>query len=269
MKFGRNATEAASESSRSGGGGQFMRYLKDGDQTMRILQEPDEWTYYWEHFSPAGFSFPCPRSVDDPIEDCPGCSSDNDKMRKVQRRIAFNILHSFNGMEYVDVMKIGSTVADKLENRYKRFGTVTDRDYTITRYKTKSDRYDFEVEGSTPTPVNLRKEDWKDPEELLKLAWDEAFGEVHRQPPPGPSGGTATTANGSRATEPAKRVAIEPTPSAQEEPPFEERSYQESDLRAMEFDQIVALVKSDLGMDPPGGLQHTAEVVDWLMAISS
>ena len=36
-----------------------MKYLKDGDQTLRILQEPDAWKYYWEHFNPSGFPFPC------------------------------------------------------------------------------------------------------------------------------------------------------------------------------------------------------------------
>jgi len=73
VRFGKSKTEAAEEPGR-GGGGDFIRYLKDGSTTFRILQEQDEWVYFWEHFSPAGFSFPCPRSADDPVEMCPGCT---------------------------------------------------------------------------------------------------------------------------------------------------------------------------------------------------
>ena len=49
--------------------------------------------------------------------------SDNEKMKKVSRKIAFNVLDSFNGAEYVNVCKVGPMVADKLENRFKRFDT--------------------------------------------------------------------------------------------------------------------------------------------------
>src|SRR4249919_230048 len=103
MRFGKSKDEAQEEPGRGGGGGDFIKYLKEGNTTFRILQEQEEWKYYWEHFSPEGYSFPCPRDVDDPIEMCPGCSSDNEKMKKVSRKIAFNALHSFNGTEYVDV----------------------------------------------------------------------------------------------------------------------------------------------------------------------
>jgi len=254
MRFGRSAEEAKEEPSRGGGGGQYMRYLKDGDNTFRILQEPDEWKYYWEHFNPAGFSFPCPRAADDPIEDCPGCSSEIEKMKKVNRRIAFNILHSFNGTEYVDVMKVGPTVSEKLENRYKRFGTITDRDYTVTRYKTSADRYDFDVEGGTPSQIDLRKDDWKDVEELLQAAWDDAWGD-------GGTGAQAAAAVPARA-----RVTIAPSPK-QEEPPFEpaEREYKEADLRRMHPEDLLKLINHELDLVPPESLVTSDELTDWLM----
>jgi hypothetical protein len=265
MRFGKSAKEAEVEPGR-GSGGDFIRYLKDGDTTLRILQEPEEWTYWWEHFSPAGFSFPCPRSADDPIEDCPGCSSDNEKMSKVNRKIGFNVLTSWNGQEYVNAFKVGPTVADKLKNRYTRFGTITDRDYTITRYKSSGDRYDFDVDGAQPSPVNLRKEEWKDIEALLVESYEQAWGDgdqgqANRQ-------ATATAAREASVAQKVKAATIAPTKPtpAPEEPPFEEKVYAEADLRAMDLDDLLALVKSNLDVTVPDGMSSSDEVVDWLMA---
>ena len=244
MRFGKSAAEAAEEPGR-GSGGEFIKYLKDGDNTFRILQEPDEWVYYWEHFHPTRYSFPCPREAGDPIEDCPGCSSDNERIKKPSRKIAFNILHSFNGNEYVDAMKIGPMVSEKLENRYKRFGTVTDRDYTVTRFKTAQDRYDFDVEGASPTPVDLHKEDWKDIETMLQKTWDDAWGArwlQHRTEPVAP-----------------RRPTIAPAPAvAQEEPPFEdaEPTFQEADLRQMSHGALLALIKASMGLHPAHHPDH-------------
>lgn len=259
MRFGKSAQEAAQEPSRGGSGG-FLRYLKEGNTTIRILQEPDEWVYYWEHFSPAGFSFPCPRKPEDPIEDCPGCASDNDKMKKVSRKIAFNVLHSFNGTEYVDGFKIGPMVAEKLDNRFKRLGTITDRNYTISKYKTSQDRWDFDVDGEQPTPIDLRKEDWKDIEGLLQQAWDDAWGDPNQ---------AAANRQASEVPAAPKRPTIAPAPK-QEEPPFEEeKAYNEADLRRMDHAALVALIKTEMKMTPPVTLVTTDSVVDWLMELQS
>jgi hypothetical protein len=180
-------------------------------------------------------------------------------MKKVNRRIAFNVLTSFNGVEYVNAMKIGPMVSDKLDNRYKRFGTVTDRDYTITKYKSSGDRWDFDVEGSTPTPVDLRKEDWKDIEALLQQAWDDAWGD--------PSQAAANK----QATEAPKRPTIAATPKPQpEEPPFEEeKAYNEADLRSMDHTALVHLIEHEMKMVPPSTLETSDAVVDWLMELQS
>jgi hypothetical protein len=109
MRFSKSAEEAEKDT-RTSAGGSFIKYLKDGDQTLRILQEPDEWRYYWEHFNPSGFPFPCSNE-----SDCPGCNSDLEKMKKVQRRAAFN---AWDG-QYHNVWKIPNTVAEKLKVRYR------------------------------------------------------------------------------------------------------------------------------------------------------
>jgi hypothetical protein len=266
MKFGRSAQEAAQEPSRSGGSGDFIRYLKEGSTTLRILQEPEEWLYYWEHFSPGGFSFPCPRGVDDPKDDCPGCSSDNEKMSKVSRKIAFNVLTSFNGTEYVNGFKIGPMVGEKLENRFKRLGTLTDRNYTITKYKTSQDRWDFDVEGDTPTPVDLRKEEWKDIEALLAQSYDDAWGDPS-QAQANLRASNQPVATTQEVNSSPKRPTIAPAPK-QEEPPFEQ-TYQESDLRAMDRDTLVNLIQTDMKMVAPSTLRTSDAIVDWLMELQS
>lgn len=249
MRFGKSAAEAAEEPSRGGaGGGDWIRYLKEGDTTFRILEDPDDWTYYWEHFSPSGFSFPCNSE-----DDCPGCSSENEKMSKVNRRIAFNALQSWQGNDYVNVYKIGPMVGDKLENRYKRLDTLTDRDYTITKYKTNGDRWDFDVEGGIPTPVDFSKYDLKDIESMLMEQWEEHWG----------GGATGHPAE----TKPARRATIAPA-QQQEDPPFEEEKvYQEADLRQMDLQGLRDLLQSDMKLTPPVTLDTPDEVVDWLMEL--
>ena len=261
MRFGKSKEEAAQEPSRPGSGGDFIRYLKDGATTLRILQEQDEWKYYWEHFSPAGFSFPCSGE-----DDCPGCTSDNDKMKKASRKIAFNALNSFNGIEYVNVWKVGTTVADKLENRIKRFDTITDRDYTITRYKSSGDRWDFDVEGSTPTPIDLRKDEWKDIEAMLQQAWDDAWG----NPEIAEANRWAAESAPQEKGEPARaRVTIAPSPKQDEEPPFEEKVVQEADLRKMDYEVLLKLIKAEMDLEPPPTLVTTDAVVDWMLDLQS
>jgi hypothetical protein len=251
MTFGKSKTEADQEPSRGGGGGDFIRYLKDDPVTMRILQEQSEWKYYWEHYDQGKqVSYPCPRSATDPIEMCQGCSSDNERTAKVSRKIAFNALTSFNGVEYVNVWKVGPMVADKLENRIKRWDTITDRDYTLSRYKGSGDRWDFDVEGGTPVAIDLHKEEWKDIEALLQQAWDDVWGE----------GGSV------QREEEVFRPRATIAPAAQsEEPPFEPKVYQETDLRAMDYEHLVMVVKEQMGETPPSTLTTTNQVVDWLM----
>lgn len=248
MRFGKSKEEAEKEPSRGGGGGDFIKYLMEGSTTFRIAQEPQDWCYYWEHFSPEGFSFACNNE-----EDCPGCTSENEKMKKVSRKIAFNVLQSWQGTDYVNVYKIGPMVGDKLENRYKRLDTLTDRDYTITKYKTNGDRWDFDVEGGIPTPVDFSKYDLKDIESMLMEQWEEHWG----------GGATGHPAE----TKPARRATIAPA-QQQEDPPFEEEKvYQEADLRQMDLQGLRDLLQSDMKLTPPVTLDTPDEVVDWLMEL--
>jgi hypothetical protein len=240
--------------------------MRDEPITMRILQEPDEWVHFWEHFPPVGPGFPCNNEPD-----CPGCTSTNEKTKKPSKKVGFNMLHSFNGQEYVDAFKIGPMVADKLENRFKRLGTITDRDYTLTRYKTKQDRYDFDVEAGQVAPVDLHKAEWKDIESMLADAWNDVWGDT---PQAQARAQVVQSAPEETPAAPAPRrpvIAPTTTPVAQDEPPFEgaEIEYKEADLRAMSHGALLALIKSSMQLEPPASLITTNSVVDWLMEISS
>ena len=245
MRFGKSKEEAEREPNRAGGGGgDFIKYLQEGDTTFRIMDEPNEWAYYWEHFSPEGFSFAC-----NDEDDCPGCTSDSEKMKKVSRKIAFNVLQSYQGRDYVNVYKVGPMVTEKLENRYQRLDTLKDRDYTIRKYKTSADRWDFDVEGNTPTPVDFSQYEKKNVEKMLLEQWQEHWGGGQPQP--------------------ARRATIAPKVQP-EEPPFEqEKVYKEADLRSMDLPGLQTLLKDDMGLTPPATLESTDAVVNWLMELQS
>jgi hypothetical protein len=149
-----------------------MRYPKDGTFKFRVLQEPKDWVYFWEHYPPVGFPFPCTNDR----KTCPGCISDNEKMKKPSRKVAFNALEG----EYVNVWKIPPLLADKLKLRFDRFGTVTDRDYSFTRYKTSGDKTEYDVEGEAPREIDLSKFELKEIEPMLVESYNEVWGDSQK-----------------------------------------------------------------------------------------
>ena len=83
MRFGKSAAEAAEEPGRGGSGGDFIRYLKDGDTHVPHPAGARRVDLLLGALHPGGVLLPVPTGRDDPIEDCPGCSVDNEKMKKV------------------------------------------------------------------------------------------------------------------------------------------------------------------------------------------
>ena len=82
MKFG----QQYNQEEESTGSSDFLRYFKKDrpETTFRVLQEPEEWIDYWEHFNPGGYPFPCTRDK----QNCPGCKSANEKMKKANLPIS-------------------------------------------------------------------------------------------------------------------------------------------------------------------------------------
>lgn len=243
MKFGKSAEEAEAEAVERGVGGAFMRYVKDGDTILRVLDEPDDWKYYWEHYNPDGYPYPC-NSED--RANCPGCQSDNEKVSKASRKIAFN---AWDG-QYANIWKVSKTVADKLKMRYERLGTVRDRDYLLTRYKKDNGFYDYEVEGQEKIPFDDTSIEKQDPEDLLQKMWDDAWGDSPKVP-------AKKTASPQDTSKKAGKVvtASEPSPK-----------YNEADLRKMDPWDLVSLCHKEGFGQPPKEVAETSDkLVDWML----
>jgi hypothetical protein len=262
MKFDMTAEEMAEVN--TGGGTSFFRYLKDGDNEFRIAQEPSEWVRYLEHYNPNGYPFPCSRQPD-----CNGCTSDNVKMQGVSKRVAFNVIEG----EYNNVWKIPVTVADKLENRHQRIGTITDRTYRITRLKTGSGdkaRYDFDVEGmdKVDSPIDTTK--FHDIQKMLQEAWDEAWGTSSKVQATVSNAAQAQSETDLRAKIEANREAV--TRQLQPaDPPSEpeEQVVNAADLRALDLWDLAALaVKEGFGK-PPTTVTTPDEMVDWMISVQT
>lgn len=267
MKFGSSAQEAEKEAPRGGDSDAlFMRYLKDGDQTFRILNEPSEWLYYWEHFNPGGFPFPCNSEERDK---CPGCQSDNPKMVKASRRVAVN---AWDG-QYQNVWKIPKTVADKLKNRFERLGTITDRDYTFTRIKTGTGdnaRYDYDLEGGEKVATDWTPADMIDPEILLAAAYEEAWGDSSTV-----RAAVGTTATSPRGEAVRRQLAAVIQPK---DPPSEPEAEQDAQAKGegvTEITEIQLRKKTPAALrklcetegygKPPAYLKNSDGIVDWMV----
>lgn len=283
MKFGKSTEEFQKEPVSSGsGGGNFMKYIKDGDNFFHVIDEPSKWSWYWEHYNPTGYPYPCSGERDT----CPGCTSDNIKVSKASRRVAFN---AYDG-EYTNVWKVPKTVGEKLLNRFERIGTITDRPYIVTRMKS-GDKYDFDLEGQDKQPLpESAIEHRRDPEELLQQAWTEAWGGTDS---PKVQAVTAATvkqeeiANDTRAKlqvareETAAEVAqiMETKPESTfvatpegKQPPFEgaqEKVISEATLREMDPDTLRNLCGEEGFGKPPASLTSSDAIVDWMLELSS
>lgn len=249
MRFGKNAEEAKAEPPR-GGSVSFMKYCKEGDNLVRILDEPDKWIWYWEHFNPGGYPFPCTNDRDT----CPGCTSDVEKMRKASRKIAFN---AHDG-EYTNVWKVPKTVADKLEARAERIGTIRDRDYILRQIVTKTGKnttYDYDVDGQEKEPFDFAavEEFMRDPEELLAEAYEEAWGDDAK---------VRETKVRAKDTEETTKVKAKIQRS---QPKVEDKIYSEEELRKMDVWDLAALCKNEGLGAIPKNMETSDDIVDWML----
>jgi len=167
VKFGKNYDEFRKE---SGGNSDFLRALKEGDTEVVFLTETEEWVGYYEHYDPRpnGFSFPCTQE-----EDCPGCVSKLDKMRSKGRKVAIPVVVD---SQWVNVIKLPKKFAERLAKRGERFGTMKDREFTLTRTGLGQDT-DYDVETGPKTTVDYEQFKVPNIEQMLQSAWDQAWGE--------------------------------------------------------------------------------------------
>lgn len=276
MKFGKSAAEVAEEPPRGEGGSSFIRYLRQGDNTFRILQDPDEWIYYWEHFNPGGFAFPCTNDR----ASCPGCTSKVDKMKGATRMAVFHGLVSMNDVEYVNVYKVPSNrVGDLLKNRFDRNGTLTDRDYTITKIKLDNGNVAWDIEGTNLTPINVAeyKDQFKDIEQMLADAYEQSWGDPVVSRETEQRAADASTEDKVRSQVAAQKASLQKEFGVEQTPPPSEPEVEsapvtegedtisESDLRKMTAEDLKTFCEANGWGPPPPRLKKVDSIVDWMM----
>lgn len=254
MRFGQSTAEQEAAVATSGGSGDYMKYLRKGDNTFQIVDEYEKWTWFWEHYNPGGFPFPCTGDRDK----CPGCTSSNEKMQRASRRACFNAINrGTDGNLYASVWKVPKTVAEKLKNRYDRLGTITDRPYRVTQLKNADGRYDYDIEAEPEATINMAEVvgDYRDPEEMLVEAYEQSWG----------SSGAVQRARQPDVHDQAARARKPSIKRSEPEPEPEEKVYSEAELRAMDTFAILDLCRKEGLGDVPDEAKTTDQIVDWML----
>lgn len=260
MKFGQSTAEHEAAVASSGGeGGDYIRYMRKGDNIIQIVDEYPQWIWYWEHYNPGGYPFPCTGERDT----CPGCTSNIEKMKKANKRACFNAVHTYEGQSYVNVWKVPKTVAEKLKNRYDRNGTIVDRPYMITQIRNEGGT-EYDIEGEMPVALDWEaiKAKRKDPEALLAAAYEDAWGDPSKAAETSAKAAAAAREDDlqTKVSDARSRLAVKRDVPAEPEP-----TYSESDLRKMDpFNLLDLCVKEGLG-DPPAEAKTADQIVDWML----
>jgi len=166
MRFGQRKEEAPEV----GGDGLYLRNFKDGDTTVRFLEEVNDWIEFREHYTRDRRSFPCTRE-----EDCPGCTSDDDEVKQTSRKYAVNLQVVRGNGSYVAPHRIPVGVMKKMETRSERNeGTILSRDFIIMRSgKSFDTEYDVEADDKYEVNIKALRKEGLDIEEVLQAAFDE------------------------------------------------------------------------------------------------
>lgn len=252
MKFGTRAEEAPKQDTSGGGGGRWMKTLKEGETRMRFLMETKDWIKYWEHYNPmpGGFPFPCTGDK----STCPGCTSGIEKMEKASPKYAVNAKVG----DYVDIYKFPAKFYNRMDIRAERNdGTITDRDFIVTRIG-KDTSTDYDVDMMMPSQLDKQNLVVHDVEQALADAFKEAWPDFD------PDAQTKQT----KVKDPEPNKPEEKIPDkavVKEEPAPAEKEVTEAELRAMSYDDLKELCKNE-GIDAPfNELETPGEIVDWML----
>jgi len=147
MKFGKKYSEVQEEQS----SGSYLRNFKQGESTVRFLEEIGDWIAFREHYTEDGKSFPC--LEDDKIH-CPGCTSESEKVSKSSRKYACYVYRK--DWDAVVPYRIPVTLARRMTTRSERNdGTITNRDFTVIRSGKGLDT-DYDVEHDEKYAVDTQ-----------------------------------------------------------------------------------------------------------------
>ena len=166
MFFGVRKAEAPISQGRSA-----INWFGKEDTRIRFLEEMDDWTKIFQHFSnSARTSYPCTGDQDT----CPGCNSDDEREAKASCRFIAMALDITSG--YANLYSVPVSLITPLE-RYsdKDGGTIMARDYTVVQYK-EDGFTKYAVEKEEREKINLDKFVLKDHQKALNEQYQTAWG---------------------------------------------------------------------------------------------
>jgi hypothetical protein len=149
---------------KGGGGNAWIKFIpKNGSMNVRFIQEPEEWVNYVEHFDTTiRRSYPC-----NGTQTCPGCLSEE---RKSNRYLANAVDVD---TDRVIPLQMPKDLANRLVARYERNGTLTDRDFELSRSGEGLDTI-YDLDAGSQDRKNIAK---YTPLDLLKVL-DDSYNDV-------------------------------------------------------------------------------------------
>lgn len=270
----------------SSGGDWIHRFAKPGTYRLRFLEEFEDWTVYWEHFSAdKKTTYPCTANTVAEKKSCKGCTSPSEKEAKPSKKFLVNavqITGKDDEQGYAHLWKMPHhSLKAAFELNRDKYSTLTDRDYLIIRTDDGSGvSYMLDREDKQPMDLSVYakqdhqaalmqeyQEAW-DPEarqakedrrEAAKNKRDEAPKEEPEAKPAVeeevPDALLSAEERAAKAAKPKLSLAKEPEPE-----PEEEVEITPSSIRGMKAEGILALFEQ-AGLDLPEGIDKSDQFV--------
>lgn len=275
MQFGvKAAVEPEYDPDAQPSSGSFIKYFKDQKTTLRFLDEIDDWTSVWMHFSPSkNREYPCTGNK----AECPGCNAENEREAKGSKRYITNALNPESG--FVDLYKIPMSLKTDFDRQADRFGTIRDRDYSIFKDKVNGKtEYSMDREEKVDLDLSQHEEYIKDHQEALSEAFREVWGALPDEPDyvaPDFLGNDGFTRSGylpsikkEETVLPKREIPVDPpTKPAAQRHEEQQEEMTEAQLRAMEFEELIEVFKR--AEVPVPSFTDKNDLVDQLIAALS
>lgn len=254
MRFGQKFDRERSTSSDNV---DFIRAFKDGETTVRFLQELEDWTEYYECYNEGTKRY----------YPSPGKGSKYAGERASRRFLVSCLVDGRVGL-----YKVPTTLMDRLIRRSDKNGTITDRDYVIIREgKGLNTSYDIETGERAKIDLSAFSDQMKSHSAALKDAFIEAWGQEAYDEV---EDGEDKESRSSRSERPAKRTRSEEDedddppskPQPEKESPAEddEEVLSEEDIRSMSKRELIALA-GRAGIDEIDTDLSAAELADFII----
>jgi cold shock CspA family protein len=215
---------------------QYGRFLyisnQNPEKTIRLLTEPDQWEMYDRHWWDGGEKHPCTG------EGCVSCETD----QALADCLFFPVLEidsdTGKGKRIMLYEPPKSVLNDLVKVHYKRRGTLTDRDYTISRTGSgkNNTRYTVSNEDKKKRETEIKKAEKSDPVDIdveMQALLDKHLRSLNKVDDDGDDDDDTTTSDG----------AAEDLTDEDDETDFESMTVKE--LRALCDDQEIEYEQSD------------------------